>query len=98
MIWWDMIFQDLQKLKDLNIQRMKYVDRLERKNRELKTNRWNDIKHLKEKIEQQKVALKSMEKENKKLREDVEYRRTCYEDLRRIEWYDKIKLEDYLKD
>jgi hypothetical protein len=66
MYWWYRIFKDLQELKELCIQREKYVDELE--------------------------------EENKKLREDVEYRRTCYEDLRRIEWYDKIKLEDYLKD
>ena len=66
MYWWYTIFKDLQKLKELCIQREKYVDELE--------------------------------EENKKLREDVEYRRTCYKDLRRIEWYDKIKLEDYLKD
>ena len=66
MYWWYRIFKDLQELKELCIQREKYVDELE--------------------------------EENKKLREDVEYRRTCYEDLRRIEWYDKKKLEDYLKD
>jgi len=66
MYWWYRIFKDLQELKELCVQREKYVDELE--------------------------------EENKKLREDVEYRRTCYKDLKRIEWYDKINLEDYLKD
>ena len=64
MYWWYTIFKDLQKLKELCVQREQYVDELE--------------------------------EENKKLREDVEYRRACYEDLRKAEWYDKIKFN--LKD
>ncbi len=59
---------------------------------------FKDLQELKELCIQREKHVDELEEENKKLREDVEYRRTCYEDLRRIEWYDKIKLEDYLKD
>lgn len=64
MYWFYTLFQDLRELKELCIQREKYVDELE--------------------------------EENKKLKEDVEYRKECYKNLYRLEWYDKIDLEDYL--
>ena len=38
---------------------------------EERSNRWYDIKCLKEKIEHQKVALKSMQKKNKSMKETI---------------------------
>ncbi len=83
----EMLIEDLSSDKELQQQiAQKQVDyyrenqKLKEENKKLRfelwesqTHRWVDVKDLKNKIEQQKSALKKMEKTNKNLKEELRY-------------------------
>lgn len=77
------------------------IDRLEKENRNLRfelwesqTHRWVDVKDLKNKVEHQKSALKSMEKQIKELKADLEHRDSFFSIMRDVLANDEISNEE----